>query len=575
MLKDRGAKPAEEKKRIGELLLEARVITEEQLQEALEEKKARGGRLCFNLIRVGALKADDLLLFLSEQFGVAAVNLDHFHVGRDIVELIPREFAVKENVVPLHLLDDTLTVAMVDPGRGEIVEKLREITGMKVDPLIAPEASLEGALEKYYGGGGDEVRAGEAEGVLRLGEEKEERHLYRSTPPREGYTAEDWLKRFFLQAIKRRSREIHLESTAKGLRARFRSGGRLGEGETAPAEMRRGIFDFGLSLAGIDSRSSSASPMEGKLKVVVRKRDLPVTLSSFPTIHGERLVFKIMEDVLIGRGLQELGMSKEVADEVGRVLNMRTGVFFVNAPPGQGRKTTFYSLLDSLREDEGRNIMTLEHPVQYPVANVSQTQVSFGQGVDFYHGLKSLLRQNPDVVGLSDISDCRTLELVFTAARQCLVIGLCSFWDNRQALEWIRNCGVSQTTQADLIRGLLVQRVLPRICSNCRENLDTPVELTEGVREKNAEDLVFYTGVGCEKCGQSGSSGRLGIFEFLNLRSSVRDLMARNTEVQIVYDEALRQGMWSLQEDGIMKATQGLVDVRDVLESTRDGGVEG
>jgi type IV pilus assembly protein PilB len=573
MLKDRGTKPAEEKKRIGDLLLEAGVITVEQLQAALEEKEARGGRLCFNLIRVGALKADDLLQFLSEQFGVAAVNLDRFQVSRDIVELVPREFAVKEKVVPLHLLDDTLTVAMVDPGRGNIVEKLGRITGMKVDPLIAPEASLVSALEKYYGGG-DGVRAGEGEGVLRLGEEKEEKHLYRSTPPREGYTTEDWLKRFFLQAIRRRSREIHLEPTVKGLRARFRSGGKLAEGETAPVKLRRGIVDYGLSLAGIDIRSSSASPMEGRLKVVVRKRALPVTLSSFPTIHGERLVFRIMDEGLIGRGLQELGMSKEVADEVGRALNMQTGVFFVSAPPGQGKKTTFYSLLDSLREEEGRNIMTLEYPVQYPVANVSQTQVSFGQGVDFYHGLKSLLRQNPDVVGLTDIRDCRTLELVFTAARQCLVIGLCSFGDNRQALEWIRNCGVSPTTQASLIRGLLVQRVLPRICSSCREKLDTPVELIEGVRDKNPEDLAFYTGMGCRKCGQSGRSGRLGIFEFLNLRFSVRDLMARNTDVQIVYDEALRQGMWSLQEDGIMKATQGLVDVRDVLESTRDEGVE-
>jgi len=573
MLKDRGMRPAEEKKRIGDLLLEARVITEEQLQQALEEKKARGGRLCFNLIRLGALKADDLLQFLSEQFGVAAVNLDHFHVGGEIVELIPRKFALEEKVVPLHLLDDTLTVAMVDPGSGEIVEKLGEITGMKVDPLIAPEASLVSALEKYYGGGGG-VRPVGAEGVLRLGEEKEERRLYRSTPPREGYTDEDWLKRFFLQAIKSRSREIHLEPTADGLRARFRSGGRLSKGETAPVGRLRGIVDFGLGLAGIDSGSSTGSPMEGRLKVVVRKRDLPVTLSSFPTIHGERLVFKIMDDVLVGRGLQELGMSKEIADEVGRVLNMQTGVFFVNAPPGQGKKTTLYSLLDCLRKEEGRNIMTLEHPVQYPVADVSQTQVSFGQGVDFYHGLKSLFRQNPDVVGLTDVSDCRTLELVFTAARQCLVIGLCSFWDNRQALEWIRNCGVSPATQADLIRGLLVQRVLPRICSSCRENLEAPVELIEGVRDKSPEDLVFYTGVGCRKCGQSGRSGRLGIFEFLNFHFSVRDLMARNTEVQIVYDEALRQGMWSLQEDGIMKATQGLVDVRDVLESTGYGGVE-
>jgi type IV pilus assembly protein PilB len=562
----------EEKKRIGDLLLEAGVITKGQLEEALEEKKVRGGRLCFNLIRTGALKADDLLTFLSEQFGVAAVNLDHFQVLREVLDRVPEEYARSEKVIPLHLLDETLTVAMVDPGKGEVVEELERVTGLSIDPLIAPEASLVSALEKYYPDpGGRDPAAGE--GVLVLGEEKEEKHIYLAAPPSEGYSTEDWLKRFFLQSIRRRSREIHLEPSERGLRARFRSGGKMVEGETAPGEVRKGLVNLALTLARIDCRSSAVSPMEGRMKVVVRKRGLPVTLSSFPTIHGERLVFKIMDEGLVGRGLQELGMSKVVADETQRILGMSSGVFLVNAPPGHGKRTTFYSVLEQLREETGRNIMTLEHPVQYPVPGISQTQVSFGQGVDFYHGLKSLMRQSPDVVGLSDISDCRTLELVFTAARECLVIGLCGFRDTREALEWVGSCRVNPKTQSDLVRGMLVQRVVPRICSQCREKVDTPADLVEGIRDKNPEDLTFYTGVGCKGCGQTGRAGWLGLYELLPMNFSVRDLIERKTETQIVYDEALRQGMWSLQEDGIMKATQGLVDVRDVLDATRDRGL--
>jgi type II secretory ATPase GspE/PulE/Tfp pilus assembly ATPase PilB-like protein len=345
------------------------------------------------------------------------------------------------------------------------------------------------------------------------------------------------------------------------------------EGETAPGEVRKGLVNLALTLARIDCRSSAVSPMEGRLKVVVRKRGLPVTLSSFPTIQGERLVFKIMDEGLVGLGFQELGMSKVVADETRRILGMSSGVFLLNAPPGHGKRTTFYSVLEHLRGETGRNIMTLEHPVQYPVPGISQTQVSFGQGVDFYHGLKSLMRQSPDVVGLSDISDCRTLELAFTAARECLVIGLCGFRDNREALEWVGNCRVNPKTQSDLVRGMLVQRVVPRICSQCREKLDAPADLVEGIRDKNPEDLTFYTGVGCKACGQTGRAGWLGLYEVLPMNFSVRDLIERKTETQIVYDEALRQGMWSLQEDGIMKATQGLVDVRDVLEATRDRGL--
>ena len=178
------------------------------------------------------------------------------------------------------------------------------------------------------------------------------------------------------------------------------------------------------------------------------------------------------------------------------------------------------------------------------------------------------------MAGLTDISDCRTLEMVFTAARQCLVIGLCGFWDNLQAVEWIRSCGVSPASQTGFLRGLLVQRVLPRVCSHCREKIDVPPEMVVGVRDKDTEDLVFYSGQGCRRCGNTGRSGRLGIFELLSFRYHLKDLLARGAEQQIIYEEAQRQGMWTLQEDGITKASQGLIDVRDVLEVAREEGEE-
>ena len=573
MLKKEGG-GTEERKRIGDLLLEAGLVSEKVLQAALEEQEARGGRLCYNLIRMGAIRADDLIGFLRDQFGVAAVNLDDFRIEPTVLGLIPADFARREGVMPLHVLNKTLTVAMVDPGRRDVVDRLEKMTGLTVDPLISPEASLEDAVTKYYGAAGDTGIPEAGEGVLTLGGEMEEKHLSLPAPPEKGYPPEEWLKRFFLQAIRRRSREIHLEAVEEGLRARFRVEGRLEEGETVPVEMRRGIIRTALALARIDARGSASSPMEGRLKLFVRKRGLRATLSSFPTLYGERLVIKIMDESLLGRDFQELGMSKQVSDEVARLLHMRNGVFLVNAPPGQGKTTTFYSLLNYLRDQGDSNIMTLEHPIQYPLENISQTQVSFGGGVDFYFGLKSLLRQNPDVAGLTDISDCRTLEMVFTAARQCLVIGLCGFWDNLQAVEWIRSCGVSPASQAGFLRGLLVQRVLPRICSHCREKIEVPSEMVAGVRDKDTDDLVFYSGQGCRRCGKTGRSGHLGIFELLSFRYHLRDLLARGSEQQIIYEEAQRQGMWTLQEDGITKASQGLIDVRDVLEATREEGEE-
>jgi type II secretory ATPase GspE/PulE/Tfp pilus assembly ATPase PilB-like protein len=442
---------------------------------------------------------------------------------------------------------------------------------MKVDPLITPQASLEKAIGRYYGGPGKTGDNGDPAPSLAIDDEKEAKQLYLQSPPREGYSPLDWIRRFFLQTVKRRSREFHLEPREEGLRARYRIGDKLYEGEMAPVDLMRDITDRTLKLARMDGGGEGV-PREGRLKILVRNRELIVELSSYQTLLGTRIVFRIMDEGLLGKGFQELGMSKSIADDLSRILKLKTGLLLLNAPPGGGKRTTFYNVLYHLSRDKSRNIMTMEHPIQYPVEGINQTQVSFGQGVDFYFGLKSLLHQNPDVVALSDISDCRTLELVFNAARRCLVIAMGGFNDNLQALEWISNCGSGRESLAKLLRGLLVQRVLPRNCNKCREQLDTPEELVEGVREKRREELVFYSGRGCNSCGQTGRSGKLGIFELLSLRFTLRDILARGGDVQVLYDEAQRQGMWTLREDGIMKATQGLVDVRDVLDATRDEG---
>jgi type IV pilus assembly protein PilB len=216
--------------------------------------------------------------------------------------------------------------------------------------------------------------------------------------------------------------------------------------------------------------------------------------------------------------------------------------------------------------------MTLESPVRFPIPGLSQTQVGGGAGLDFASGLQSILHQEPDVIGLTDVPDRSTLEMVFAAARRCLVVALCGFRDNQQALEWIRDAGISAATQGLLLRGVLAQRLLPKICSACREALVEPVRLLEGVRGRRVEELTFYTGNGCEQCGGSGRVGKVAIFELLAFREQLRERLLRGDLPQVLIDEAQRQGMWTLREDGIDKASQGLVDIREVLEATAADG---
>jgi type II secretory ATPase GspE/PulE/Tfp pilus assembly ATPase PilB-like protein len=230
-------------------------------------------------------------------------------------------------------------------------------------------------------------------------------------------------------------------------------------------------------------------------------------------------------------------------------------------------------MLAHLKGEGGRNIMTLESPVRFPIAGISQSQI--GGGLDFAAGLQSILHQEPDVVGLTDVPDRATLEMVFGAGRRCLVVALTGFRDNQQALEWIADAGISAATQGLLLRGIVAQRLLPKICSACREPLEEPVRLLEGIRGRGVEELSFYNGSGCEHCGGSGRSGRVAIFELLSFREDLRDRLLHGDPPRVLVEEAQRLGMWSLREDGILKASQGLVDVREVLEAAADGSVPG
>ncbi len=554
----------DERKRIGDLLLEAGVVTEEQLREALAEQERSGGRLCYNLIRLGHLSADDLTGFLRDQFGVAAVNLERYEVPEAVLRLLPDAFARSRRVVPLSVRGKRITVAMVDPSRAEDVAAVREVTGLEPEPVISPEASVEAALRRFYPA--EPAAAGAGDGVLELVEEIE------GAAPEEGRggEGEEWLRRFLLEAIRRRSREIHLEPLEEGLRARYRVRGVLQEGQTAPREAREAVARRAEDLAGLRGAAGAGRPAEGRFRIHVRRRWLRATLSAFPTLYGERLVVRIVDESLLAREFQELGMSKEVADEAQRLLAARTGILLINAPPGQGRRTTFYSFLACLKGEGGRNIMTLESPVRYPIAGVSQTQVGPGEELDVAGGLRAMLHQEPDVIGVTDLPDRATLELAFGAARRCLVIAIAGFRDNLQALTWIRDSGISPATQGLLLRGLVAQRLLPKLCSGCREPLQERVRLLEGVRDTPEEQLEFYAAAGCEQCGGSGRTGRVALFELLSFRGELRDLLLAGEAPQVVVDEAQRRGMWTIREDGVLKASHGLADIREVLEATGD-----
>ena len=481
------------------------VITPEQLERGAGRAAGPGGRLCYNLIRLGHLAADDLVGFLRDQFGVAAVNLERYQVPDGGPRLHPGGFARERRVVPLHVLGDTLTVAMLDPSRAEDIAAIREITGLEPEPVICPEAALEAALLRFYPrGAGAARRRGRARARRRAADA---RHAALAAAPA-GLAAEDWLRRFVLQAVRRRSREIHLEPTEEGLLARYRVRGGLQEGETAPAAVRAEVAQRAFALAGVATAGRHragrgtlpdprAQPLAARHALVVPH---PPRRAAPRQDHRREPAGAGVPGTRDVEGGRRRGAAPPRVPARGDPRQRPAG-------PGEDD-----DLLQPPRLPQGRGGAQHHDPGEPGALPDPGHQPDAGRGrsgLDFAAGLQSILHQEPDVVGLTDVPDRATLEMVFGAARRCLVIALCGFRDALQALDWIRDAGVSPATLGLLLRGILSQRLLPKICSACREPLAEPVRLLEGLRGQRVEDLVFYTGNGCEQCGGTGRAGRV------------------------------------------------------------------
>lgn len=549
-------------KRLGQMLTEVGLVTEAQLAEALERQKREGGKLASQLVKLGHLDTDTLLEFLRLQFGVAAVNLDHYRIPESVLALVPAELARKHHVIPVNVLEKSLTLAMEDPRDAAALEAVAEFTGLRAEPLICPSAVIEQALGRFYPLAAQPAEAAVGR-VISLDEKTDSPAVFNPRESPKGLSALNWLKRIIFFGIKHRSREIHLEPREGEVLVRYRTGAKLAAGDTLPRPTAAAVGEMLLSAAGFGGREGAG---EGWVRVRVKGRELKMVYSSFPVIHGNRIVLKLADEVALRQPLSELGLEAAEERRMTAVLEKGRGLFLIVSPSEQQRQWAMYHLVDLLKRDN-LNVITVESRLLMPLPGISQTLYGGREGAARREVLEAALRQEPDILAVADMGDYELLETVLEASAQSLVLGALPLVDTLRALAWLSGGRHNRLSLAYLLGGSLSLRFLPKLCLSCRRRLEYPPEIPEGVRELHPSEMRFQESPGCQKCDGTGRAGMLGAFELFIPDEEVRELIASGAPSRVVWEEAQRRGMRTLLEDGLLKAAGGLVDPRDVLRT--------
>ncbi|RKQ84722.1 GspE/PulE family protein [Brockia lithotrophica] len=542
----------EARKRLGDLLVEWGIITQAELEEALARQRKTRERLGDVLVSLGYVTEGELLRVLSSQLGIPQVHLSRYHPDARLVRLVPRELAERYRAVPFQQDGDVLHVAFLDPLDVFAIEDLERVTGLKVKPYLASSADFHNAVARLY--------SGEAEGGGEKGEE--------SRPP-EAIDVSSPAARFVTETLQRAARlrasDVHIEPFSDGAQVRFRIDGRLRREQTLPFRLYNMVVARIKILANMDI-AERRRPQDGRMSFHVDDREIDVRVSSLPTIHGEKIVLRLLDSRAGLKTIDELGFSDHNYELFLRMIRQPHGIVLLTGPTGSGKTTTLYAALQYLKSDEV-NITTIEDPVEYEIPGVNQVQVNERAGLTFAAGLRSLLRQDPDILMVGEIRDQETAEIAIRAALTGhLVLSTLHTNDAVGTVYRLVDMGVPPYLIAASLNGVVAQRLVRRVCPECAETY-TPEAWELKLLHQAGMDVAELTrGRGCPTCGGTGYLGRIAVHEVLYLDEALRQAISEGAKRDELYRMARERGMTTLWEDALAKAVQGLTTVEEVLQ---------
>ncbi len=566
--------------KLGELLIKAKLITQQQLEKALQEQKQSGGRIGEHLVRLGFVSEEDILDCLSQQYGVPSINLRHFDIDESIIRLIPADVARKYQFIPVSKTGATLTVAMSDPTNVFAMDDITFITGYRVEPVVASEEALREAIDKYYGTTHAielkkvmEDLSTVEEASLEVLEEEEELDIASLESGADEAPVVRLVNLILTDAIKRGASDIHVEPYEKTYRVRFRIDGILYEIMNPPMKLKDAISSRIKILSKLDI-AEKRLPQDGRIKLKMKLqgklKELDYRVSVLPTLHGEKIVMRLLDKDNLMLDMTKLGFEKSSLKIFEEAIFKPYGMCLVTGPTGSGKTNTLYSALSRINTPEV-NIMTAEDPVEFQLPGVNQVQMKENIGLNFAATLRSFLRQDPNIILVGEIRDFETAEIAIKAALTGhLVLSTLHTNDAPSTINRLMNMGIEPFLVATSVILICAQRLIRRLCQNCKEPDEVPVQalLNVGFSEEEAPHVRLYKGRGCDVCNQRGYKGRVGLYEVMRMSDDLREMVLSGASAFDLRRKALEEGMIGLRQSGLQKIRDGVTTIEEVVRET-------
>jgi type IV pilus assembly protein PilB len=560
--------------RLGELLLRDQIISPEQLQRAQEESRKSGDRLGNALIKTGAIPEEDLTQFLSKQYGVPAVNLAEFDIDAEVIALVPKDVAIRHRVVPVNRAGSSLIVAIADPSNILAIDDLKFVTGYNIEAVVASDVGISEAIERYYN------RREELDITKVMNEIQDEVEV--------GTTAEDQINltdleraaddapvvklcnHLLLSAIQKGASDIHVEPYEKSYRVRYRVDGVLHEEMSPPVKLKAALSSRLKIMAHLDI-AERRLPQDGRIKLRVgQDKEMDFRVSVLPTLFGEKIVLRLLDKSNLQLDMTKLGFEPDQLADFKTAIEAPYGMVLVTGPTGSGKTTTLYSALSELNTLSD-NICTAEDPVEFNLPGINQVQMHEDIGLNFAAALRSFLRQDPDIIMIGEIRDFETAEIAIKAALTGhLVLSTLHTNDAPSTITRLLNMGVEPFLVTASVQLVQAQRLIRKICANCKQPTETPKDELKvlGATDEEIATATCQRGVGCQLCGGSGYKGRVALYEVMPFRDTLKELVLQGAAAVEIKGEAIRQGMRTLRMSGVRKICQGVTSVDEVARIT-------
>ena len=567
--------------RLGEMLVKEQLITSDQLREAVAYQKQHGGRLGSAMIKLGLVNDDEITGVLSRQYGVPSINLKYYEVDPSVIRLIPQDTALRYQVVPLSRVGSTLTIAMTDPTNVFAMDDIKFMTGFNIEPVVASESSILTGIDKAYGSGTKEEdletvmqsmsEMGDSD--VELQSEEQQMELAELEKAADEAPVVKLVNVVLGDAVKRGASDIHIEPYEKEFRVRFRIDGVLQSIMSPPLKLKDAITSRLKIMSKLDI-SEKRLPQDGrimlKMNIGGRKKQLDFRVSTLPTLWGEKIVLRLLDKENLRLDMTKLGFEAESLVKFEKAILKPYGMVLVTGPTGSGKTNTLYSAISRLNQPD-TNIMTAEDPVEFQLGGVNQVQMKEQIGLNFAAALRSFLRQDPNIILVGEIRDFETAEIAIKAALTGhLVLSTLHTNGAPETITRLMNMGIEPFLVATSVHLICAQRLVRRICKECIEVMDVPVQtlIDAGFTPEEAKTTKIQKGKGCGVCNSTGYKGRCGLYEVMEVDDEIRELVLVGASAVELKKKAIERGMITLRRSGLIKVAAGMTTLEEVARET-------